>query len=143
MKATHNPAAPTKYTTSHRKEGKCYFSSMQVIDLAAKPYEVSRRAHDVICARFYGTGCKNFACIWIHAPTSKKYPDGLHTSGSGSAGGYGYHRPSAALAEAVRNAGFTLDECISGRGESAMREALLAIAAAVGVKKPALVESFQ
>ena len=142
MKATYNAEAKTKFTASHRKEKKCYFSSMQIIDLAAKPYADSR-ASAVVEARFYGTGCKNFSALWVHLPSSKKYPDGLHTSGTGSAGGYGYHRPSAALAEAVRNAGFTLSECISGRGESSKREALLAIAAAIGVRRPALVESFQ
>jgi hypothetical protein len=137
MKATYDPAAPTKFTTSHRKEGKCYFSSMQVIDLAAAPFH-DGSAHAVICARLYGTGKMNFAALWInHAPGN------LHTSGTGSAGGYGYHRPSAALGEAIRNTGFELSESISGRGESAMREALLAIAAAIGIERPALVESFQ
>jgi hypothetical protein len=142
MKATYNATAKTKFTTSHRKEGKCFFSSMQVIDLAAKPYN-GTTAHAVIEARLYGTGSKNYAALWVHLPQSKKYPDGLHTSGTGSAGGYGYHRPSAALAEAIRNAGFTLDQDIGGRGESLMRESLLAIAAALGIKRPALLEAHQ
>jgi len=142
MKATYSPTAKTKFTTSHRKEGKCYFSSMMLLDLAAKPYN-GTSAHAVIEARLYGTGSKNFAALWVHLPASKKYPDGLHTSGTGSAGGYGYHRPSAALAEAISNTGFTLSEDIGGRGESSMRDALLAIADALGIKRPALIEAHQ
>jgi hypothetical protein len=58
--------------------------------------------------------------------------ENLSRNGSGSAGGYGYHRPSAAAQEAIENAGFTLANRIDGVGESAMREAVLAIAAALG-----------
>ena len=140
MKAKYSPAAKTKFTTSHRKEGKCYFHSYTVISLAEKPW-ADGQMREVITARIYGTGSGNTACLWINAPYTKKYPEGLHVSGSGRAGGYGYHRPSAALGEAIVNAGFTLDSCISGRGESAMWEALLAIAACLGVKRPALIES--
>lgn len=141
MKATYSPTAKTKFTTAHRKEGKCFFRSISVISLASKPWNDGRMP-EPISARIYGTGSGNTACLWINA-TNKKHPEGIHTSGSGRAGGYGYHRPSAALGEAIVNAGFTLDESISGRGESAMREAMLAIAKEIGVKRPALVESYQ
>lgn len=135
MKATYSPTAKTSFTTSHRKEGKCFFSAMQVIDLAAEPYN-GTSVHAVIEARLYGTGSKNYAALWVHLP-------GLHTSGTGSAAGSGYHRPSAALAKAIHNAGFTLSKDIDGRGESSMRDALLAIAAAIGIKRPALIEAHQ
>lgn len=140
MKATFNPTAKTKFTTSHRKEGKCFFRSMTVISLASKPWQNGTIA-EPITARIYGTGSGNTACLWINVTTAK-HPDGIHTSGSGRAGGGGYHRPSAALGEAIVNAGFTLDESISGRGEPAMREALLAMAKALGIKRPAIVESY-
>lgn len=55
---------------------------------------------------------------------------GHNANASGCASGGGYHRGSAALAGAIRNAGIELSENISGRGDDAMREALLAIARA-------------
>lgn len=135
MKVTYSPTAKTKFTTRHRLESKCFFRSMQVIDLDYLP-DKNGAIHAPIDARFYGTGKTNSAALWIHR-------EGIHASGSGIAGGYGYHRPSAALQKAIENAGFTLSEEIAGVGESAMREALLAIASEIGIKRPALVESFQ
>ena len=55
-------------------------------------------------------------------------------SGKGSACGYGYHKMSAALAEALDSAGVKLDKDISGVGETAMQEALTAIARKVGFR---------
>jgi hypothetical protein len=51
-------------------------------------------------------------------------------SGSGWAGGYGYDKESAALDDAIRNAGITLSRSISGTGEC--RQALEAVARALG-----------
>lgn len=136
MKATYDPNKKTKWTTSHRKEGKCFFSSMQVVSLADKP-----DGHGVldarIEARLYGNGTSNTCCLWVFNVDSS----GKCTQGSGHAGGGGYHRKSAAMQAAIDNAGFTLSESIDGVGESAMREALLAIAKCIGVKKPAIIES--
>lgn len=141
MKANFNPSAKTKFTPSHRSEGKCYFKSLTVISLADKPWQDGAMP-ERITARIYSTGKQNTACLWINS-TSRRFPDGVHVSGSGKADGCGYHRPSASLEEAISNAGFTLSESISGSGESAMREALLAVAKAIGVKRPAIVESYQ
>lgn len=136
MKATYDPNKKTKFTTSHRKEGKCFFSSMSVISLADKP-----DGHGVldarIEARLYGNGESNTCCLWV----INVDPSGKCTQGSGHAGGYGYHRRSAAMQDAIENAGFTLSQDIGGVGESTMREALLAIAECIGVEKPAIVES--
>jgi hypothetical protein len=133
QRATIHAASPNKFSTSHRKEGKCFFNSVSVISLAGKPWGCGRLDPE-ITLRLYGTGNKNFACLWI---------SGQDRRGSGSAGGYGYHRPSAAAQEAINNAGISLSLPIDGRGEEAIREALLAIARALKVKRPALVESFQ
>lgn len=56
-------------------------------------------------------------------------------NGHGRAGGYGYCKKSAALADAIRNAGIELSQSISGVGESAMRRAIEAIARALGFRK--------
>lgn len=133
MKAKYDPKARTKFLSSCRKEGKCYFSSMSVISLAEKPWG-DGRIGEPVTLRLYGTGRRNYACLWVNA-------EPIHTRGSGWAGGGGYHRPSAAAGEAISNAGFSLDQSIGGVGESAMREALLAIAKCIGVRKPALVEA--
>lgn len=134
MKATYAPAAPTYYTSKHRNEGKCYLTTYSLISLADKPHSYGS-LYPLIALRIYGTGTANTACVWIH------YGE-VHTSGSGKATGYGYHRPSAAAHYAITNAGFTLSEPIDGRGESAIREALLAMAKALKIKRPAIVGSY-
>lgn len=133
MKAQIIPNHVCKFTTSHRKEGKCFFSSLSVVSLADKP-RFGGRLDPRVTLRLYGTGNRNFACLWVHA-------EPIHRNGSGWAGGYGYHRPSAAAAEAIHNAGFKISADISGGGEEAMREAVLAVAKAAGVKRPAIVEA--
>jgi len=62
------------------------------------------------------------------------------TSGRGRAGGYGYHKQSAALGAAINSAGIALYTgpdfekfaYIDGAGESAMQDALYAIGEALG-----------
>lgn len=77
--------------------------------------------------RIYSTQARNYACLWVHSGD-------IHASGSGWAGGYGYHRPSAAANEAIKAAGFKLSGPISGYGETIMQDALKAIAEALGHK---------
>lgn len=62
--------------------------------------------------------------------------------GVGKAGGYGYHHESAALSDALDDAGIVLSQAIDGRGDGAMREALTAVAAACGAVKPFIVEFY-
>ena len=66
-----------------------------------------------------------YASLWVHG-------NGTHCAGSGWAGGYGYHKASAAASAAFANAGITLDEAINGRGDSAIVEALHALGLALG-----------
>jgi len=136
--AKYDPAAPTKWVRSQRKEGKCFFSTMSIISMADKP-SIHGRVWPVIEARLYGTGNANTCCLWVSGAGENK----VSTQGSGRAGGYGYHRPSAALAQAISNAGFTLSRDIAGVGDDAMQEALLAMAKALKIKKPAVVLSYQ
>ena len=129
--ATFDPKAKTKFTRSHRKEGKCFLDVYQVVNIdPASGYGTSYGAMHAsvpVELRIYGTGGSNSACLWVNA-------DPLHTQGSGRAGGCGYHRPSAAAGEAISNAGFALSKGISGVGDSAIESALCAIAKAIGVK---------
>ena len=102
---------------------------------------------EVINCRVYmgrsSSSSQVYASIWISN-------NGLYTSGYGVAGGYGYHKESAAIDAAITSAGFELfgnvyarsnekpdfkKQCyIGGVGESAIDAALLAIAYATGVK---------
>lgn len=79
-----------------------------------------------VVARLYASvrpGANKITCIL--------WSNGAHNANaSGWASGYGYHKGSAALASAIENAGIKLSENISGCGNDAMREALLAIARA-------------
>lgn len=103
---------------------------------------------ELIDARFYmgrsASASVVYCSVWIHGA-------GIHTSGRGSAGGYGYHKESAALADAIENAGYSLfgspypgrdtaaamrTPChFGGSGERAMEEALRAIGRSLGYRK--------
>lgn len=71
-------------------------------------------------------GSTIYASIWVYDKAS-----GTHTAGHGKAGGYGYHKPSAAVGAAIAAAGIKLDKDIDGRGDSAIEEAVVAIGRAV------------
>ena len=109
------------FKVSHRRE-KQWMQELAIIDLDA----------GATCAilRVYGasSGGGNTACLWVN-------DENTHCRGSGHAGGWGYHRTSAAAQEAIENAGFTLSHDIGGRGDSAIEDALRAIAAHLGVKR--------
>ena len=82
-------------------------------------------AHDW-CA-FSRSPSRNYASVWVSADGdsgSRSY------NGHGWAGGWGYHRISAAYDYAIRDAGIQLSESIDGVGDSAMEAAFLAIARA-------------
>lgn len=141
MKATYNATAKTKFTTSHRKENsKCFFEEYSIVTFDPSQIMPRYRARKIVELRLYGTGNVNFACLWTNT-------NDHGSRGSGRAGGYGYHRPSAAAGEAIRNAGFELltDDGkpmdIGGVGEQAIEQALCAIADAIGIKDYALVRS--
>lgn len=89
---------------------------------------------EVIDLRVYNTDSRNYVCVWIRH-------NGKFASGSGWAQGYGYHRPSAAAAEALLKAGVKLDTSISGVGDSAVRDALTAIAVYLGYKNYHIVKA--
>lgn len=102
---------------------------------------------EIITARFY-MGRSNrasvvYCCVWVSGKD-------FYTSGKGNAGGYGYHKLSQALQEALDSAGVELygnaygkddrkslkKRChIGGVGETAMSAAFHAIAKALGYNK--------
>lgn len=68
-----------------------------------------------------------YCSVWITDPNGV-----LNTSGRGVATGYGYHKCSQALEEALENAGVQLPFNIGGRGDTTMTDAFLAIAKKLG-----------
>lgn len=80
-----------------------------------------KRARQLVTLRIYETDSRSYCCFWIN---------GLR-SASGTAGGYGYHRASAAAQEAIYNAGIDLSDDIGGRGGHSIENAVEAIAKAL------------
>lgn len=116
---------PTKFNINHRKDN--HFHKQ----ITAVAIDVAGRAYDAVTLRIYGTDARSYACLWTSSNCSWEGAKDYWRNGSGCAGGYGYHRASAAAAEAIENAGIELDEEISGRGNNAMCEAVRAIARAM------------
>lgn len=69
-----------------------------------------------------------YASIWISR-------DGFYAAGWGDAGGWGYCKASAAVGDAISRAGIVLERDIHGAGHSAIKEAMHAIADALGCGK--------
>ena len=99
---------------------------------------ITEGLENIITVRCYMDRSANastvYASVWIN--TSE-----VHTSGKGKAGGYGYHKESAAIGDAINSAGIMLDTDISGVGNSAIRDALTAIANALGFERVLIVEN--
>ncbi len=99
--------------------------------------DLDREAEPVIRAtiRQSARGSTVHCALWVG------YVEGIGSTryGFGRAGGYGYCKASAALQDAIDKAGIALSERIDGRGEDAMRRALLAIAAAAGWNRVSVV----
>lgn len=105
----------------------------------------------IVTARFYmgrsRTASTVYCALWVDGPG--------YCSGKGTAGGYGYHKESAALASAIKSAGITLTGAnyahsdaridfkkpayIGGCGDCSMHTALKAIARAAGVRGQLLI----
>ena len=119
-----NPTEDPRNMYSYRRE-KSFDSQLAVIDLDT--------GREIVCARFYWPGETVYCVVWIFSDKPAR--------GYGKAGGGGYHKRSAALGEALSRAGVILSEPINGCGDSAMNEALLALARHMGVTRPLVVRA--
>ncbi len=126
MKATINELADNGKNYGHKKE---LISTYNVVTDTLK---------EIITVRCYmgrsASASVVYASLWITAPD-------YHGSGTGKAGGYGYHKVSAAISEAILSAGIELSKDISGVGNGAIHEALGAIASALGFSHVLIVEN--
>ena len=105
---------------SHRRENG-FSKSYQLIAFTGDKFIVA------VDLRLYNSASRVYACVWIDDHVNK-----LYGSGSDYAGGYGYHKASAAASGAFNSAGIDFNESIDGRGDSAIESALHAIAKSVG-----------
>lgn len=116
---------------SQESNGKNHGDKRELVSAYSVIALIGCELREVVTARAYmgrsASASTVYASIWVSGK-------GVYTAGSGSAGGYGYHKESAAFAAAIRSAGIELDADIAGRGEGAMRDAFEAIARAIGAR---------
>ena len=124
MKATLSKWDHTGNIAANRKED--HFRE-QYSAVANIRYGGERGLKECVTVRIYRAATRVYCCVWINSRA-------VHTSGGGWASGGGYHKPSAALSRALDDAGVKLSEGIDGCGESAMEDAMRAIATALGYK---------
>lgn len=93
------------------------------------------KIHELVDLRIGATDGAAYACVWV------KIPDHW-ACGSVKAGGYGYHRESAAAGEAFSRAGMEFDEGINGCGNGAIRDAVQAAGEHVSNGLPVYVVDF-
>jgi hypothetical protein len=109
-----------------------YRSHTIVLDRSVLPHASPPPMREVIDCRCYmgrsSSASVVYASIWVHG-------NNRWWSGSGSAGGYGYHKTSAAIAAAIRSAGITLGEDIGGAGDYAVKEAFERMVRALGYQE--------
>lgn len=65
----------------------------------------------------------------------------IHVSGRGSAGGYGYHKESAAIEDAFGSAGFSFEGHFGGCGDGPAEHAVAAAAAFLGWTKGTVIRA--
>jgi len=87
--------------------------------------------HEPITVRYYkgrsSSATVVYCSVWIRDTRG-----GEEYNATGKAKGYGFDRPSAALQDALENAGFVFSREFGGEGPQAAREAVLVVANALG-----------
>lgn len=104
------------------REEKHFYTGYKVVTI------VNDEMIELVDARLGATENCHYAVIWLNCFYSNEnfaYENG-RACGAGKAGGWGYHRESAALESAFHRAGMHFTVGCSGMGESAMRDCLLA-----------------
>jgi hypothetical protein len=102
MKATFNTKNTNAHSIGTNRKEKHFYKQFTAIN---------KDLNAVIELRLYATQSTHYCCMWLH---DRKH--NIHVSGGGKAGGYGYHRASAAAENAINAAGISLSEHIDGCG---------------------------
>lgn len=117
-----NPRVDSRDIDHYRRDAS-FWKEIALIDLD--------RGISAAEARFYGSGNVVYCVLWVRGYDY----DQPAARGYGKAGGYGYHKPSAALAAAFEAAGITLSDDIGGRGDGVMFDAMKALGDHLGIKR--------
>lgn len=115
-----NPAQDMPASYRERQE-KHFYNGYKVVTI------VNNEMVELVDARLGATDNCHYASVWLNV---RYYDNNYYNTcgfarGAGKAGGWGYHRASAALESAFRRAGMRFDVGCSGMGESAMRDCLM------------------
>nr|DAT93740.1 MAG TPA: hypothetical protein [Caudoviricetes sp.] len=115
------PAQDMPVSYRERQE-KHFYAGYKIVTI------VNDKMETLIDARLGATDNCHYASIWLNTKyTNYDYHNQYGDARSaGKAGGWGYHRASAALDSAFRRAGMRFSVGCNGMGESAMRNCLLA-----------------
>jgi hypothetical protein len=132
--------------------GRNYGGEKETVSRSIVVAKVDGQLRPVVEARYYMGRSRSastvYCTLWVMGKN--------HYSGTGNAGGYGYHKESAALAAAISSAGIVLTGSnyahwgdkkpnykqrayIGGCGSSSAEMALMAIARAAGTKGQLLI----
>lgn len=126
MKNTVTAYNPKKRNTlgSYRREYAGVHREYKLINLDAEPYTLQSgiKTHPAtLTVRVYWPAIVCYACVWVsHAEH--------YSIGKGRAGGGGYCKESAAICNALSDAGFQFETCFHGVGDSGIQSAIVAIA---------------
>lgn len=115
------PSSDMPMSYRERQE-KHFYNGYKVVTI------VNDEMETLVDARLGGTNNCNYASIWLNTKYSDYdyYNEYGDARASAKAGGYGYHRASAALESAFTRAGMCFTVGCSGMGESMMKDCLLA-----------------
>lgn len=104
------------------RQAKHFYNGYKVVTV------VNGEMVELVDARLGATENCHYASVWLNV---RYYDNNYYNTcgsarGAGKAGGYGYHRASAALESAFARAGMRFSVGCSCMGESAMRDCLFA-----------------
>lgn len=91
---------------SHRKENN-FYKEFQLVVFDKE----TNKFHVPLQIRVYATNAIHSACVWFNH-------NELHATGSSRAGGYGYHRESQAISDALIGSGFEFERGFGGTGQT-------------------------
>lgn len=119
--ASFVPAQDMPASYRERQE-KYFYTGYKVVTI------VNNNLETLVDARIGATESCCYVSVWLETKYTdeKFYNEFGDARASAKAGGWGYHRASAALESALRRAGMHFDIGCSGQGESMMQDCLLA-----------------
>jgi len=119
-----------KATLGESKRNGKDFSKKEMVSAYTVVVDTERGLQTPVSAKCYMGKSNQASVVYVtfRCSDNEKY----FTAGHGQAGGWGYHKESQAIENAIESAGIKLSADIGGRGETAIENALFAITEALG-----------